>query len=87
MVISTMKYEEYAVFWREIDNHSPNGWKQVGKPNRSLDLLREILQPEGTPNGVAWRDEDRDFKIMRRTTTVSEWHNEEAGTNSFRRYE
>ena len=81
------KYEEYAVFWRLASDHSPNGWKQIGKSHRSLDLLREILQPENTPNGVAWRDEDRDFKIMRRTTTVSEWRNEEAGTNSFRRYE
>jgi len=81
-----MKYTEYQVFTRNAGDHDPNHWKPIGKPNRNLDLLREIFQPEDTPNGVAWRDGDKDFKVMQRAVTVSEWRTEDAGTSSWKRY-
>jgi len=80
------KYVEYAAFWRFSDDHDPSHWKQIGKPTKDLEVLREIFLPEGTPNSVAWRDGDKEFKIMQRTVTASEWHAEDSGTSSFRRY-
>lgn len=80
------KYVEYAIFTRDIDDHNPGNWKQLGKPNKSLELLREIMQPDDVPNGIAWRDGDKDFKIMQRMVTTSDWHTADAGTNSFRRF-
>ncbi len=80
------KYTEYAVFQRDANDHDPNHWKMVGKPNKNLELLREIMQPDDLPNGVAWRDEDKDFKIMQRSVTVSEWRSEDAGSESWKRY-
>jgi len=80
------KYIEYAVFVRDANDHNPSHWKQLGKAKKSLDLLREIMQPDDIPNGVAWRDGDLDFKIMQRSVSTSEWRTTDVGTSSFKRY-
>lgn len=71
------KYTEYAVFWRFRDDHNPNNWKQIGKPTKDLTMLREIFLPEGTPDGVQWVDDDKIYKIMQHSVSVSDWRAEE----------
>jgi len=80
------KYIEYSVWWRFSDDHDPDHWKQIGKPTKDLEVLREIFIPDGVPIGIAWNEDDKNFKIMQRTVSTSEWRNQDAGTSGFRRY-
>ena len=73
------KFRMYALFRRNIGDHRPEGWVQVGRETLNHQLLREMVMPQAMLDsnmyGVPWRDDELgvDFKIMSRTVIRSEF--------------
>ncbi len=70
------KSYEYALFWRIASEHNPNAWTQMGKATTDHFGLRDIVCPDGIEIGIAWIDDDKEFKLMERSVIRSDWHNE-----------